>query len=419
MKISTNIAATFVLLADSVHALDNSGYVTKHAVEAENLLIEKFDSAEYWFVGSKGLEEHPENDEIRMKVADSLSWTCRYSLAITQYQNLAGTSLSIHATLGLANLYRWSGRPDLAQPLYQQVLSTQPENPNAIDGNNRISRDLRQKIKIDYPRISDSNSLIQNSNDLYHRWYSNDLSLKYELNLNINRITCLPVNANQEDFVFSIENTNASLSPKIDMSVQQGTNMKSIWNTKLKLDHTPEFHVIAGHINWGERAFQPHALLDGLASTQPGFDGNIFTRTGTISGTYNGFRISDENQVQDVNIKFSTSWRPLEPDFRYFIGISGRYTLFNTPTYWSPQTGYLRADIGFTDEWYRNKGELLFFAQRRFKAGGEALNSHNMGLSSKYYIDHDWSALLNAGLLDNHSTSAYKSKYFTFGMKRL
>jgi hypothetical protein len=92
---------------------------------AQAKLRDKFDAGDYWSVGSDGLnylKEEPGNSELRIMVADSLAWSGRYADAISQYQMLAGTALSDRAAVGLANLYRWSDRPDLADPLYRQVL---------------------------------------------------------------------------------------------------------------------------------------------------------------------------------------------------------------------------------------------------------------------------------------------------------
>jgi hypothetical protein len=89
------------------------------------------------------------------------------------------------------------------------------------------------------------------------------------------------------------------------------------------------------------------------------------------------------------------------------------------PTYWSPKTGYLSTDIGFSNEWSLPSGEYSVYGQRGFGVGGEALNSYNMGFAAKRYIDRDWAATLAAGLLKNQRTDAYHSKYLSLGAEKL
>lgn len=412
----------FCTLSVSAYAVENTDTPATQISDAEKSLRDKFNANEYWAVGSEGLaylQQNPGSDELRMLVADSLSWTGRYADAIAQYRQLAGTSLATRATIGLANVYRWSGRPDLASPLYQQVLKIQPENPDALDGINRINRELRPRTSYTFAKRSDSNSVVQFGNTLSHRWRGDDLALKFELTINTSRYTRTPLNVRQKEINFSVEHAGITLAPKLDLSVQQGPVTKAFASLRLKLADEPDLHVTVAHVNWGNMAFQPQALLDGLSATQLGADGSVITRAGTVSALYNAYRVSDGNQVQEAYLRFSPSLRPADSEFRYYVGLSGRFALKNVPTYWSPKNGFLSADIGFSDEWSTRYGDLSVYAQRGFKAGGEALNSYNMGLAAKHYIDNDWAASFAAGLLKNQRTNAYRSKYLTFDVERL
>lgn len=385
-------------------------------------LKDKFDAGDYWSVGSDGLDflkKEPGNNELRMIVANSLAWTGRYADAISQYQMLAGTTLSDSAALGLANVYRWSGRPDLASPLYQQILTSQPDNPDALDGLNRINRELRPRTDVVFTRKSDSNSVMQNGTEIKHYWRGDNLALKYALSFNTSHYTLTPVETQQTEINFSIEHADMAMAPKLDLSVQQEPISKAFALLRLKLSDAPDLHITIGHVNWGNMAFQPQALLDGLDATQLGINGSLITRPGTLNAIYNNYKVSDDNQIQESNIQFFPSWSPLGTDFRYYIGLSGRYALRNVPAYWSPDTGYLSTDIGFTKEWPISNGDYLIYGQRGFHAGGEALNSYNIGFSAKRNIDRDWAASLSAGMLENQRSDAYNSKYLTFGIERL
>jgi tetratricopeptide (TPR) repeat protein len=391
-------------------------------VSLKNPFKERFDAGEYWYVGSEGLlylKAHPDNHELRMQVADSLSWTGRYPEAVVEYQILSGTGLADRAAVGLANLYRWSGRPDLAIALYRQVLKTQPDNPDALDGLRRVDRELRSGTEVVVGKKSDSNSVVDHSTEFKQRWRGDDLALKYELSLNSNRYALEPLNARQQEVSLSIDHAGMNMAPKLNLSVQQGPVTKGFASLRLKLSEVPELHMTIGHVNWGNMAYHPLALLGGLTASQLGADGSLLTRAGTISVLYNAYQISDGNQIQDANVHFSPSWRPLGPDFRYFVGLSGHQALRNVPIYWSPQTGYLSADIGFTHEWSLTGGEYSIYGQRGFGVGGEALNSYNMGFAAKHYVGKDWAATISSGLLRNQRVNAYRSKYLSVGTERL
>ena len=385
-------------------------------------LKDKFYAGDYWSVGSDGMDflnTDPGNDEIRMIVADSLAWTGRYAEAITQYQKLAGTTLSDNAALGMANAYRWSGRPELAGLLYRQILTSRPDNPDAVDGLDRIDRELRPRTEITLGNKSDSNSVIQNSIEFNHYWRGEDAALKYELSLNASRYMHSSVDTHQREINLRFKHSDMALAPTLDLSVQQEPVSKAFAKLRLKLINSPELHVTFGHVNWGYMAFQPQALLDGLDATQLGMDGSLLTRPGSISLVYNEYQVSDGNWLNESNLRFSPSWRPSGSEFRYYIGLSGRYASRNTPSYWSPDTGYLSTDIGFTNEWSLNGADYSIYAQRGFHASGEALNSYNMGFAAKQHIGHDWLASLSAGLLENQRADAYHSKYLTLGVEML
>ena len=389
---------------------------------ASGYLKDKFYAGDYWSVGSDGLDflsQEPGNDELRMIVADSLAWTGRYADAIGQYQMLAGTSLSDSGALGLANIYRWTGRPDLASPLYQRILTSQPDHVDALDGLNRIDRELRPRTEVNFGTKSDSNSVTQNISEINHYWRGGDLAVKYELSLNTSSYIYTPANAQQMEIGFSAEHTNMAMSPKLDLSIQQDPVSKTFALLRLKLLDAPDLQMTIGHVNWGYMAFQPQALLAGLDASQFGVLGSLITRPGTISAAYTDYRVSDGNQIQDSNLQFSPSWRPLGADFRYYIGVSGRFAQKNVPYYWSPDTGYRSTNIGFTNEWSMSDGDYSLYGQRGFAAGGEALNSYSIGLAAKRYIGKDWAASLSAGMVENQRTDAYHSNYLTIGAETL
>lgn len=276
-KATAGTTLVLSMLCFSAYSAEITPPPTAATAASETLFREKFDAGEYWSVGSEGLDylkENPGNNELRMLVADSLSWTGRYEAAIIQYQMLSGTSLADRAAVGLANVYRWSGRPDLAAPLYQKVLKSQPDNPDAVDGQNRVNRELRPGTEITFDKKSDSNTVVNHSTEITHHWRSDNLALKYELSLNTNRYSLAPSNTRQQEVNLSIEHDSMAMAPRLDLSVQQGPITNAFALLRLKLSDAPELHVSIGHVNWGNMVYQPLAVVAGLSANQLGADGH-------------------------------------------------------------------------------------------------------------------------------------------------
>lgn len=367
-------------------------------------------------------------------MADSLAWTGRYPDAIRQYQALEGTSLSDKAALGLANVYLWSGRPDLARPLYQQSLKGKPGDPEAVeeafDGMDKAERALRARTDLSRFLKSDSNTVKQRGYELNHYWRGANPAAKYQLSVSTSRYTMTtpvtdmptplpPIDTHQREATLSAEHLGMAMSPKLKLSMQQEPFNKAFGSLRLKPFDAADLHVIGGHVNWGNMEFQPQALLAGLFANQAGFDASLTTRPGKISVLYNVYQVSDKNRVWEDDIRFFPSWSPLGPDFKYYVGVEGRRAQRNVPDYWSPAGGYVSGNIGFTYEWSGRTGDYSIYGERGGHVAGEALLSYNAGFEAKRYIGRDWAALLSAGFFRNQRVGAYRSRYLTFGIERL
>jgi tetratricopeptide (TPR) repeat protein len=186
-------------------------------------LKDKFNAGDYWSVGSDGLEflkKQSGDDQLRLLVADSLAWSGRYADAIRQYQMLAGTTLADSAALGLANVYRWSGRPDLASPLYQQILRSQPENPDALDG-------LNKSIASYAPANA---TPAENPTQCVTQGHRNQLLLRGtilpQIPTSLNTSHAASVDTHQRE-INSIEHADMAMVPKLDLP-PAGTKQQSI-----------------------------------------------------------------------------------------------------------------------------------------------------------------------------------------------
>lgn len=403
-------------------------YVESPLSSAAAKIMDEFSDGDYWVVGSDGqevLKMEPDDNALRMAVANSLAWTGRYDEAIKQYRKLAGTPLAGKAALGLANVYQWSGRPDLARPLYQASLEISPVDPeivgDATDGLSTVKRQLRPRTDLKRINKSDSNTVKQRGYQLDHYWRSKDGATLYGVSLRSNRYTMTSASfaTLQHDASISIENQGAALDPRLQLSAQQKPREKAFGTLRIKPLSGANLHLTVGHVNWADMQYQPQGLVIGYSANQVGVDASTVTRLGTISALFNNYQVSDNNRVWEEEFKLYPSWHPLGDDFRYYIGLEGRRAGRNVEYYWSPAGGYQSGNIGFEYEVSSHSGDYSFHAERGYRVAGEAMLSYDVGFDAKRYIGRNWALLLSGGAFRNQRTGAYRSRYVHFGLEKL
>ena len=139
-------------------------------------IVDLYQKEDYRAAAEEGfplLSEFPNDDQFRLIVANSLARsTTRYQDAISAYRPLLDTPLARDASLGLANVYRWNGREDLALPLYKKVIEQAPDNKDAREGVILTERAMRPRTLISMGTASDTNSMQRQELTLGHRWRS-------------------------------------------------------------------------------------------------------------------------------------------------------------------------------------------------------------------------------------------------------
>jgi hypothetical protein len=403
-------------------------YVESPLSTAAAKLMDEFSDGDYWVVGTEGqelLKMEPNNNALRLDVAKSLAWTDRYDEAIKQYRMLAGTPLAGKAALGLANVYQWSGRPDLARPLYAQSMIIRPVDPEfageAADGLAKVNRALRSRTDLKHINKSDSNTVKQRGYQLDHYWRSENGAVLYGIALRSNRYTMTSAGLAtlQHDASISVENQGWALDPTLQLSAQQKPREKGFGSLRIKPLSGADLHLTMGHVNWASMQFEPQGLVMGITANQVGVDGSLVTRLGTINALFNNYQVTDNNRVWEEEFKFFPSWHPLGDDFRYYIGLEGRRARRNVDYYWSPAGGYQSGNIGFEYEVSENRGDYSFHAERGFHVAGEAMLSYDAGLDVRQYVARNWAVLLSGGIFRNQRIGAYHSRYLTIGLEKL
>ena len=114
-------------------------------------LVTMGQEGDYYALGTEGLalmKKEKLDDDLKLSIANALAWTGRLDDADDVYSQLLSGPRANDARIGLANMHRWQGEDYLAAPLYREVLATQPQNPEAMNGLRLTERELRARTQV-------------------------------------------------------------------------------------------------------------------------------------------------------------------------------------------------------------------------------------------------------------------------------
>ncbi len=359
---------------------------------------------------------------LRLKIANSLAWTNRLPEAIEQYEASARDPVSASAArLPLANAYRWSGRADLALPLYNRVVASEPGNLDAQTGLEYAQRDARPRTTLEMGSSSDSGNLRLATGALRHKWRDASLTQVFEVETHLGRYKQGPTgpNTNSGGAAFSYENVASVVQPRVTVSADGKPNSGLFGELKLKMGSWP-VHVDVGHENFGLTALSARALDAGLSANRIGVEGQWGGSAGVLSGRLAVHNISDGNQLRTGNVRFAPSWRPLGLAFKPYVSVDTRDVKFNTPNYWSPVDGSGSLGLGLTAEWSDKDWYLVLAGQAGTRLYGEAGTSWVGSVSGQRWIDKDTAVTVNLfGLSSVRDKARYRSHSLSVKLDRL
>lgn len=360
-------------------------------------------------LGSEQLLAEPGNTELRYMVANSYAWTGRSREAIEHYKALQGTDHADRARLGMANVYRWNGLSGLAAPLYRQVLAAEPENKDAAEGLAYAMRELRPQTRGRITWIDDSLDTERQAVTVAQGWTDRSLQHGFELEAGALQDQRNELKVNQRDLTLRYAGIANPLKPRLEISAQQKPRSTVFGSAEIQLPNTP-VTVGVGRVNWGKMAFDPNALRANLTANNFGVRAAVPSDIGMWRMAYQGYRISDDNVIQDATVQYTPTWQPLKiPQIKFFVGFEGRKARFNSPAYWSPEDGNYLGTIGVSGEWVDRRWERTILVQYGVPLGGEAENSYSASAGVRHWVSESLAVGLNLSAQKSQRTGAYRA----------
>jgi tetratricopeptide (TPR) repeat protein len=326
------------------------------------------------------LSVYPKDTQLRLIVANSMSWTTtNYSQAIELYKSLLNGPYARDANLGLANTYRWSGRDDLALPLYKSLISEDPDSTDIKDGLVLAERSMRPRTLLSIGRAGDTNDTRRNEAVVAHRWRSDGGNSIYEVELGGTNDSSPDLGVNQRNVTLRYQNLDLPFKPTFEFTGQTTPQKTAFGGVNLEL--TDSTKLTLNRVNWGLLSFTTRAEEANLSANHVALASNQTGELGSLRGRVDYFGVSDGNTVVMSNVQFTPAWRPLGKNFKPFVGVQTRNQSDYSPLYWSPMNGgYGVYFVGLQAEWSNETTDLYALAQAGNRLYGEG--TRNWGLAA-------------------------------------
>lgn len=398
------------------------------AYEASDALEDLYMQGQIAEVARQGLDfirtsPQPIDAELRLKIALSLSATHQPAQAIEQLQAVVDSGempAARQARLPLANAHRWAGRPDLAQPHFEQALKDEPGNADAQSGLTAVNRDLRPRTSIQWIGTDDNGGLRSQQAVLAHRWRSADLTQIYEVDAHLNRheFTTTGPSAHARGATVRYQRVDVPLEPKVSVSFDGAPLSGLLGELRLKLSDS--LSVSLARDNWGDVSLAPRALAQGMTANRLSADGVLLTEWGVVSGRVAFNRVSDGNQITTTTVKYTPALHLMNGVVKPYVFVDTREVDFATPSYWSPAEGVGLYGLGTTLEWVNSDWYFILAGQYGQRWYGDAGKSWVGSASVLRWVDDKTAVSANwFGLSSVRDRARYRSKSITLKVDRL
>ncbi len=369
------------------------------------------------------LQREPGDHELRFMVANSLAWSGQYREAIQQYGLLAQTPRAASASIGVANVHLWSGRPHLADPLLRRVLSTEPGNADALEALANARRQLRPRSTVRGEALDDSTHAERSTVMLAHRWRDAGLTQIFEVSgerVDESRSAGGP-DLRPRKLSIGYQNLDLPFTPKLLLTSDSGVKSSGFGNLALHMaDHAVTAEL--GRVNWGEVVFDPRARNDGLAAARVALAGYVDSPIGRFSAGAVHFAVSDGNRVGEANAQYTPAWQPFPAasGVRAFVGAYARKARQRDPRYWSPTSGYYIGQVGLSLNQSAADWDLNAEVKRSQRAGGEGAQGWTAGLAGSRWLSSDWALRVEGLYIETRrDASTYRSKSIAVSLDRV
>jgi tetratricopeptide (TPR) repeat protein len=388
-----------------------------------------FDSAK---AGAKRLVVEPNNIDLRLLVANSLSWSGRLDAAIEQYERLIKTRLESAAKIGIANIYRWRGKPELAEPLFDQVLAREPNNPDALEGKKLADRQMRLSILKGLTFTRDSSGLMRIDSTTSFGKVNQDRTLRWRAGYALARDKDVSGKERYAELSGMIKALNAPLTPTASAWIVRDHSKVRVFGLVQAdlIEDTLGVHF--GRVNWGRQSFNSAAAASLLSAKRLGAYLNVSTPLGESRSKFDSYRISgtssaaplltvqpNDNFVWDAETQLTPAWQPLPSGFIWYAGVSAKAADRTDSRYWSPSSTYVLGILGLKKAWYFDKGDVGFSVQRGFKISDEARNNLSISANAKYWLSDVTALGFELSASNSPRPSDYRQRYLNLQLERL
>jgi tetratricopeptide (TPR) repeat protein len=369
-----------------------------------------------------------------LQLANTLAWTGRYDAATALYERLLhDQNFEGRARVGLSNILRWRGAPQVALPLLQQAAKQDPQNKDVAEGLKQTQREIRPLTSVKLARAEDSNNLSRADLVVSQRFWPQTTWLGRPLKLDLGALAGTDslgnTNMRHKDVSLLIAlspmgvgqraatNWGNSTGARFELSAQN--DIRTRFFGRAHVDFLGDaFSMRAGHVNWGRQAFSAAALQAGLTANQIGISGNFNSEWLLVKGRLDSYAVSDGNRVLDSEVTINPTWQPLPMGLQWYKTYAYRSSDRVDPRYWSPKNN-LTSLYGLKRSWYFEGGEFTASAGKSFGLTSEARGGYSIAANGKIWIARDTSLGMEFFAIDAPRVGAYRYNYLGFSLNQL
>jgi tetratricopeptide (TPR) repeat protein len=367
----------------------------------------------YEKAGNEGLSllsSEKADDGLQLIVANSLAWSGRTKEATATYQKIKDPALVNDANVGIANILRWQNQPEIAAPVYRQVLAQNPEHADARSGLDVAERDMAPRTTVTFGRSSDSSEAIRGEATVNHRWRDDSKFQIYEIEAGAVRDELPGVEGRQQDITVRYQDLALQLKPTLELNSPTNINQAIFGGVKFLLDDD-RVQIDIGRVNWAKIAANANALLSGVSASHLGIDAKREFAIGNATASIDYYGISDHNTIWTSDMRLISSLRPFGNNVRPYLGIETRQADFLSANYWSPSDGYGSLYGGLTGEWQADEWSLYGSAQIGAPVYGDAGSSWMLSGGAKRWVTKDIALSSNVwGMRSIRSGTEYRAQ---------
>ena len=336
--------------------------------------------------------------EFRLIVGNALAWTGNTEAADAIYKTLLDTPMRLAALTAMANVMRWRGKDYRALPMYREVLATDSENNDALEGMALAKESLRPRTRVTLDTSGDVDNVETRALTVNYRWNTKDGARVWELEGRGVRAE-LPggPQASQMQLTGRLHAHDLPMDPLIEVTASD-----RIYGlvTVSPIPDKP-LRVHAGVVNWGDQSLNPRALDKRLTAWNVGATGQFPSVVGQFSFGFDQYRVSDGNNVSAGTLRLAPPFHVISKHIKPVIGMEFREARTNVAEYWSPADGYGTAFVGLDYEWSNDRWSLSASVQRGTRLWGEADKSWGASFNASYKLNADWSTGMRAWAISN------------------